>query len=104
MAPASSRIILPDLLSISTPFHDATNPFWKRATAEARRWVTDYAVLADHHDHTFFFQCQNFVRMNSWFLTAIHILATMSFPKIGRHLYAGSAGPHLVRRVEDLPV
>jgi hypothetical protein len=58
MAPASSRLILPDLFSISTPFHDATNPFWKRATAESRRWVTDYADLADH-PRALFFQCQN---------------------------------------------
>jgi hypothetical protein len=58
MAQAPSSLVLPDLFSISSPFHDATNPFWKRAVSEARRWVIDYEILADR-PLAIFFQCQN---------------------------------------------
>ena len=57
MAQATSRIIFPDLFSLSSPFHDATNPFWKRCVAESRRWVTDFEVLADR-PRALFFQYQ----------------------------------------------
>ena len=53
-----SYYILPDLFSLSTAFHDATNPFWKRASAESRRWVNSYAVFADRR-RAFFFQGQS---------------------------------------------
>jgi len=59
MAQSPSHYVLPDLFSISTPyFHDATNPFWKCAAAESRRWVNSYAVFADRR-RAFFFQGQS---------------------------------------------
>ncbi|KAI0307215.1 terpenoid synthase [Multifurca ochricompacta] len=56
--PSLSSYILPDLFSLSTTFRDATNPFWKRASAESRRWVNSYAVFADRR-RAFFFQGQS---------------------------------------------
>jgi hypothetical protein len=59
MAQSPTHYVLPDLFSISTPFfRDATNPFWKRAAAESRRWVNSYAVFADRR-RAFFFQGQS---------------------------------------------
>jgi len=58
MVHSPSQFVLPDLFSLSTPFHDATNPFWKRAAAESRRWVNGYAVFADRR-RAFFFQGQS---------------------------------------------
>ena len=58
MPPSPSYFVLPDLFSPSTAFHDATNPFWKRASAESRHWVNSYAVFTGHR-RTSFFQVQN---------------------------------------------
>ncbi|KAH9977837.1 terpenoid synthase [Lactifluus volemus] len=58
MPSSPSYFILPDLFSLSAAFHDATNPFWKRASAESRRWVNSYAVFTDRR-RAFFFQGQS---------------------------------------------
>lgn len=58
MSLPQSYFIIPDLFSLSTAFHDATNPFWKRASAESRNWVNSYAVFPDRRQ-AFFFQGQS---------------------------------------------
>lgn len=49
---------LPDLLSVSTPFTDDTNPHWNHASIESRDWVNSYHVFADRRQ-TFFRQGQS---------------------------------------------
>nr|BDI63092.1 sesquiterpene synthase [Auriscalpium vulgare] len=53
-----THFVLPDLLSLSTPFQDATNPHWKRVAAESRNWVNSYKVFSDRR-RAFFFQGQS---------------------------------------------
>ncbi|KAI9466992.1 terpenoid synthase [Lactarius psammicola] len=58
MSSPPSSYTLPDLLSLSTAFQDATNPFWKRASAESRRWINNYAFFVDRR-RAFFYQGQS---------------------------------------------
>ena len=53
-----THFILPDLFSLSTAFRDATNPHWKRASVESRKWVNSYNVFNDHR-RAFFIQGQS---------------------------------------------
>lgn len=45
---------LPDLISMSSAFPDATNPHWKRVSAESREWVNSYRVFSDQQRLAFF--------------------------------------------------
>ncbi|KAI0065942.1 terpenoid synthase [Artomyces pyxidatus] len=56
--PSATHFVLPDLLSLSIAFPDATNPHWKPAAAESRDWVNSYKVFSDRR-RAFFFQGQS---------------------------------------------
>ena len=58
MQTSTTRFILPDLISMSSPFKDATNPHWKRASAESRTWVNSYSIFSDRR-RAFFLQGQS---------------------------------------------
>lgn len=44
---SSSQYRLPDLLSISAAFTDATNRHWARASIESKEWVNSYHVFSE---------------------------------------------------------
>jgi hypothetical protein len=58
MTQSPCHFVLPDLFSLSSAFHSASNPFWKRGAVESRRWVDSYAVFADRR-RAFFLQGQS---------------------------------------------
>lgn len=55
----ATHFVLPDLFALSTPFKDATNPHWARASAESRDWVNGYNAFTDLRRRAFFLQGQS---------------------------------------------
>ena len=51
MSPPQS-FLLPDLLA-SCPLKDATNPYYKEASAESRAWINNYDIFTDRKRASF---------------------------------------------------
>jgi hypothetical protein len=51
------QFLLPDLLA-SCPLKDATNPYYKEASAESRAWINNYDIFTDRK-RAFFVQGSN---------------------------------------------
>lgn len=55
---SSTQYRLPDLVSLSTSFTDATNLHWTRASIESNEWINSYNVFSDRRS-VFFRQGQS---------------------------------------------